>query len=309
MSVLNQEITQAADLTKNTAKQYTGGFILSVLVFQQILGAMTFPVARFGLQFIEPFTFAFYRFVISSVVLLTVVSFKKYSIRIEKGDRWKIVGLGFIIIPFNQAMYLVGQSMTGAGHGSLLFATVPIWILIGALIHLRERPSMRRIMGIIVAMAGVVVVMTTGAVEISTEYLWGDLIILLAVLAWAYYTILGKPLLRKYGALRVTAYALASGSLMYFPFGVFAAYRLDYTAVPAEAWWSVVYAALGVSVVAYVLWYWVLKYMEASRVAVFHNVQPFIASGVAYLWLNEPLGLSFVIGGLIALGGVLLAEA
>lgn len=269
---------------------------------------MTFPIARFGLGFIEPFTFAFFRFVLSSVVLLTLVLVKRHYIPIEKKDRWRIIGLGILIIPFNQAMYLVGQSMTGAGHGSLLFATVPIWILLGAIIHLRERPSVRRIVGIVIALAGVIVVMTTGAVEISTEYLWGDLIILIAVLAWAYYTILGKPLLRKYGALRVTAYALASGSALYFPFGLYAATRLDYAAAPAAAWWSIVYVALGVSVAAYVLWYWVLKYMEASRVAVFHSIQPLFASGVAYFWLNEPLGWSFVVGGLIAIGGVILAE-
>jgi drug/metabolite transporter (DMT)-like permease len=78
--------------------------------------------------------------------------------------------------------------------------------------------------------------------------------------------------------------------------------------VPLAAWGSVAYAGIGVSVVAYVLWYWVLKYFEASRVAVFHNIQPLIASGAAYIWLNEPLGLSFIVGGSIALAGVIIAE-
>ncbi|UCG60312.1 MAG: DMT family transporter [Candidatus Zixiibacteriota bacterium] len=284
------------------------GLIVSVLLLQQTLGGLTFPVARFGLDFIEPFTFAFFRFVLSSTVLLIWVRLKRHPTPIEKKDRLKIVGLGFLIIPFNQTMYLVGQSLTGAGHGSLLFATVPIWILILALVHLRERPSLRRTAGIFIAMAGVVVVVASGAVEISSEYLWGDLIILVAVIAWAYYTILGKPLVRKYGALRVTAYALGSGSALYFPFGVLAASRFEFTGVPASAWWSIVYVALGVSVAAYVLWYWVLKYMEASRVAVFHNMQPLLAAGVAYVWLGEPLGLSFLVGGSIAIGGVVVAE-
>ena len=284
------------------------GMILLALILQQTLGAFTFPVARFGLEFIEPFTFAFFRFVMASSVLLLVVKFKKYRIPVEKKDYRKIIGLGLVIIPFNQAMYLVGQSLTGAGHGSLLFATVPIWILLLALFHLREKPSLRRTIGIVVGMIGVGVVVVSGAVEISTEYLWGDLIILVAVIAWAYYAILGKPLVRKYGALRVTAYALASGSAMYLPIGLFAVSRFEFAGVPASAWWSIVYVSLGVSVVAYVLWYWVLKYMEASRVAVFHNMQPLIAAGVAHVWLDEPLGLSFLVGGAIALGGVIVAE-
>ena len=272
------------------------------------MGALTFPIAKFGLQFIEPFTFAFYRFGISSIVLLIVVRLMKHAIPIEKRDYWKIIGLGFLIIPFNQTTFLVGQSMTGAGHGSLLFATVPIWIFIGALIHLKEKAVLRRIVGIVVAMAGVVVVMATGAVEISTEYLWGDLLILVAVIAWAYYALMGKRLVMKYGAIRVTAYALISGSLLYFPFGLWTASRIDYSAIPVSAWLTVAYVALGVSVGAYVLWYWVLKYMEASRIAVFHNVQPLIAVAVAYVWLNEPLGLSFIVGGVIILAGMVIAE-
>lgn len=269
---------------------------------------MTFPIAKYGLEFIEPFTFAFYRFVISSTVLFLMVRFQKHARPIDRADYWKIIGLGVLIIPFNQAMYLVGQSMTGAGHGSLLFATVPIWIFIGAMIHLKERPNLRRAIGIAIAMTGVAVVMTTGAVAISTEYLWGDLIVLIAVIAWAYYAFLGKPLVQKYGAIRVTAYALISGSTLYFPFGLYRAVNLDYAAVPPVAWLTVLYVATGVSVGAYVLWYWVLKYMEASRIAVFHNVQPFIAASAAYIWLSEPLGWPFVIGGLIAIAGVVVAE-
>ena len=283
-------------------------FIVVVLLMQQTLGGITFPVAKFGLTFIEPFTFAFFRFVLSSIVLLSISGLTKHRIAVERSDYWKIIGLGILIIPFNQAMYLVGQSLTGAGHGSLLFATVPVWILIGAMFKLKERPSVWRVIGIFVAMSGVIIVMTAGAVRISTEYLWGDLIILIAVVAWASYTVLGKPLVRKYGAIRVTAYALASGSAAYFPFGLYMALRMDYSSIPMAAWASVAYVALGVSVGAYVLWYWVLKYMEASRIAVFHNMQPLIASAVAYLWLDEPIGMPFIIGGIIALAGVVIAE-
>ena len=117
-----------------------------------------------------------------------------------------------------------------------------------------------------------------------------------------------KPLVEKYGALRVTAYALASGSALYFPFGLYRAIIFDYAAVPIVTWLSVVYVALGVSVAVYVLWYWVLGRRDASRVAVYHNIQPVIAAAVAYVFLGEPIGWSFVIGGVIVLAGVVITE-
>jgi len=289
-------------------KSYSAGVILSVLFLQQFLGAISFTISKYGLAIIEPFVFAFYRFVIAAAILLFITRLRKHDKPVEKKDYWKIIGLGAIIIPFNQVAYLYGQSLTGAGHGSLLFATTPIWIFILAMIHLKEKLILRRVMGIVVAVVGVGTIMFGGAVRIGKEYLIGDMIILLAVFAWAYYTILGKPLVRKYGAFRVTAYALSSGTLLYLPFGLYMASQMDYSQTTVGAWLSVLYMAIGISVIAYVLWYWVLKHIEASRMAVFHNVQPVIASAMAYFWLNEPLGWPFVIGGLTVLTGVIIAE-
>lgn len=283
-------------------------FLISILLFQQLLGALTFPIAKYGLMMIEPFTFAFYRFVLSSLVLLGVVRLRDRTPPIEKKDYVKILGLGFLIIPFNQTAYLYGQRLTGAGHGALLFATVPIWIFLGGLIYLKEKFLLRRALGVILGLIGVTIIMTSGAIELGTDYLLGDLIILIAVLAWAIYTIVGQPLVIKYGAFRVTAYALASGSAMYFPFGLYRAVVFDYSSATPGAWLTVIYAALGVSVAAYVLWYWLLKYMEATKIAVFNNLMPVIAAGVAFIFLGEPIGWPFIIGGAVVLTGVIITE-
>jgi len=144
---------------------------------------------------------------------------------------------------------------------------------------------------------------------LGPKYLWGDLIILVAVIAWSYYSIWGKPLAQKYGALRVTAYALACGSAVFFPFGLYRAISFDYSGVTLGACLSILYVALGVSIVAYVLWYWLLKYMETTRIAVFHNIQPVIAAIAASIFLNEPIGWSLMIGGAIVLTGIFITEA
>ena len=281
---------------------------LLVLLFQQTLGALTFPIAKFGLEQIEPFTFAFFRFLISAAVLLFIARSRHQQPAVSRVDMKKIIGLGFLIIPFNQTAYLFGQKMTAAGHGALLFATVPIWIFLGALFYLKERFNWRRTIGMVVALLGVALVISSGAVDMGVEYLLGDLLILMAVMAWAAYTVLGKPLVVKYGAFRVTAYALSSGTALYFPFGLFRALRFDYSGISMGAWLSVLYVALGVSVTAYVLWYWLLKHLEASRIAVYHNLQPVIATVVAYFFLNEPIRWTFVAGGLVVLAGVIVTE-
>ncbi len=289
--------------------------VFSVLLFQQTLGGLAFPVSKYGLIQIEPFTFAFYRFILASSVLLTLNWLrmrrkrKKVKVRpIEKSDYLKIFGLGVLIIPFNQVAYLFGQSLTTASHGALLFATSPIWLFLAGLLLLNEKFVLRRVVGVILGIAGVVIILRGGAVELDGRHLLGDLIILGAVLAWVFYTVLGKPLVLKYGAFRVTAYVLSCGSALYFPFGLYRALHFDYSSVPPLTWLCVLYMALAVSVISYVLWYWLLKHMETTRMAVFNNLQPVIASAVALVFLNEPFTLSLAIGGLVVITGVLITE-
>lgn len=293
---------------KNRSQSYSSFYLISVLVFQQMLGAITFPVAKFGLEHIEPFTFAFFRYVLSSLTLFIIVKLMKHKIKIDKRDYKKIIFLGILIIPFNQTLYLWGQSFTGVGHASVLFATVPIWIFLAALIHLKEKLIWRQALGIAVAMVGIFIIVSEGGLDLGSEYLFGDLLIMICVIAWAYYTIIGKPLVEKYGALRITAYAIIIGSLFYMPFGLYRAISFDYSQVPLSSWWSIIYTAIGTSVFCYTLWYWVLKYMEASRIAVYHNLQPILATIIAFIWLGEPVGATFIIGSSIAILGVVIAE-
>jgi len=282
--------------------------LVAGMTLLQLLASICYPIAKYGLGVIEPFTFAFYRYLISTVVLLSMTYFRKQGRPIEKPDWWRLALLGALIIPGNQTLFLLGQSMTGAGHGAFLFATTPIWVFVLAIIHLKERPAWRRTLGIVIATVGVLVILYSGLADVGAQYLMGDLILIGSVAAWGYYTVLGKPLVLKYGALRTTAYALGLGSAMYFPFGIFFAVRYDYSQANIWAWGSVVYMAIALSAIVYVIWYWLLKYLDASRIAVYHNVQPIIASAVAYAFLGEALTAGFVLGGMVVITGVLVTE-
>ncbi|MBI5267785.1 MAG: DMT family transporter, partial [candidate division Zixibacteria bacterium] len=86
------------------------------------------------------------------------------------------------------------------------------------------------------------------------------------------------------------------------------AWTFDYSQGSTAAWLSVIYMAIGTSVAAYILWIWVLKHISASRLAVFSNFQPIIATAVAFVMLGERPELSFYAGGAIVLAGVLITE-
>lgn len=283
-------------------------FLYSMVLLHQVLAAFAFPFAKIGLNEIDPFVYAFFRFNLATLIFIPVLYFIHKKKRIIWKDRLKIFIAGLIIIPFNQVLFLVGQSKTSAAHSSLLFATIPIFLYVLAIMFLKEKPTFRRSIGILIASGGVFIILSGGKLEFGTEYLVGDLLILIAVLAWAIGTIILKPLAVKYGAFRVTGLALTYGSIVYFPYGLFKVLNNSLANVTMIGWLSIVYMAIIVSIVAYFLWYWTLKYMEASRIAVLQNIQPIIATAVAAILLGETISGNFVLGGCIAISGVVLTE-
>jgi drug/metabolite transporter (DMT)-like permease len=230
------------------------------------------------------------------------------KVRIPRHDAIKIAGLGVLIVVFNQAMYIYGQDFTTATHGSLLFAFTPIFIYIFSLFILKERFTARRGIGVTLAVIGAVVIVSQQGIEFSADMLYGDFIILIAVIVWGLYTVLGKPLVERYGAFKVTAYAALAGTIAYFPFGVYVTRDVDLGAISAAGWGAVIYLGTGLSVGAYVLWYWAIKYFDASRIAPFHNLQPIIVVALAYLMIGETITYHFALGGLLVIAGVLAVE-
>jgi len=286
-------------------------FLLVTAVFQQTIMGGTFPAARYATQLLDPAVVAFFRFVISSIIFFIIaqrISSHKNSIRIANSDRRLILLLGFAIIILNQTLYIYGQKYTTVAHGGLLFATTPIFAYIFAIWHLGETWSVKKIVGIILAVIGAGVMIFERGFDFDVDMLKGDLLILVAVAAWGFYSVWGKPLAEKYGAFRVTAYALGAGSIMYFPFGLYKLLTVDLSHIDGPGWLSIFYLAIMTSVIGYSLWYWLLKYMEASKVAVLNNMEPIVAGVLGYLLLGEAITIPFIVATAIILAGVTITQ-
>jgi len=213
-----------------------------------------------------------------------------------------------VIIIGNQVLFLYGQKYTSAAHGSLIFAITPIFVYFLAMRHLGEKWSYRKGAGIALAVIGSAIIVFERGFKLDFTFLHGDIVIVAAVLAWAIYTVYGKPLVHKYGAFRVTAYALSAGTLFYLPVGLFFVFTKGFARVDLYGWLAIIYLALITSVFGYSIWYWLLKQMEASQLTVLVNIQPIVAGILAVFLLNEQLSAIFIVGGLIILAGVTITQ-
>jgi drug/metabolite transporter (DMT)-like permease len=216
--------------------------------------------------------------------------------------------LGLICIPINQGLFLWGLSYTTPTHGALLYSTLPVFVFLIAHYYLKEEFKWRKIFGIGLAFCGVVYLMLEKGLKFETKYLFGDFLILLAVVSWALYTVMGKPYLNKYGPPFLTFAAVAIGSAVFLPFGIIPALQFDWGAVSTKALLSLAYIAFLTSGIAYILWYYALSKLEASRVAIVNNFQPVVTALLSFAFYGERFSLGFVAAGVVILLGVLLVE-
>jgi drug/metabolite transporter (DMT)-like permease len=278
-----------------------------VLFFQILFAGATHIVAKSVVADVEPLPLTFFRGVISAAGLALLLTVRGRWVAIERRDRMTMLGLGFLAT-INQFLYLLGLRSTTAANGALLYATTPVFVLILSRLFLAERMTVRKTVGILVAFAGVSVVIFERGVSFTSEYTVGNLIVLLAVIAWALFTILGKPMVLKYGALPATSLANFAGLALLLPFGLVGSWHFPFDSLSTHDWLGIVYLGIGTSVIGYLLWYYALRRIEASQLAVFANGQPLMATLFAVLFQQYAITAAFAIGGVVTIAGVILAQ-
>lgn len=224
--------------------------------------------------------------------------------RLPGRDLAWLVFISLLGVVWNQLLYVKGLSLTTAINATLLSTTIPVCTLVISVALGYDRLSIRRVLGIALAAAGVVYLVDPLRGDFSGQTLIGNLLIVANSLCYGAYIALSKDLFKRYGALNVITWIFVIAALLVVPIGLFDLGSARIETVSPVVWAAVIYTILIPTVAAYYLNAWALARVAPSTVAAYIYLQPLIAFGLAPLVLGERWSVRTVVACLLIFAGV-----
>ena len=261
------------------------------------------PAGTIGADGYGPGELALLRFGTASLVLALFALARRMRLP-ARSDLPQIGLAGFLGISIYHVALNFGEVTVNAGAASLLISAAPVLTALLSVVFLKERLTGLGWGGIFLAFAGVSLITLSGGKGL--HFTPGALLILLSAAVAAAFSILSKQSLRRYAALEFTCYSIWAGTLPLFVFLPSLIRQAKHAAPPATL--AVVYLGIFPAAIAYLLWNYALARLPASLLSSFLYLSPVLASFIAWVWLGEIPALLTILGGAIAILGVVLVQ-
>jgi len=280
-----------------------------VLVVTNVVYGTSYVVTRLVLDHVPPATLALFRLVLGGLALLLLTARTGARTRLDRADRWRIAAMGVVGFATAFALAHWGLARSTATNAALLIVVEPLTLLVLSPLLLGERLSVREQAGAACGLAGALLVVVNGIPALSVRLVphWrGDLLLVLSGMAFAAYSLLGRPVLVRHPALSVTTRSILWGIPAVAPLAALEWLDGRRPVLAGGAVLGTLYLAVVITALGYLLWNYALERVAAARAAVFLNVQPVVGALLGVAWLGEAVTVFTVVGGLLVVTGLLL---
>jgi len=280
--------------------------LYALITIMVVLWSGNYVVAKIALREFPPLMLGGLRISLAGLLMIPVY--------LWNGGNWSrsdvpmLLGMGILGVTLNQVFFILGMSRTTVAHSSIIIGTTPVLVLAIAGALGMERITLTKMGGMFLALAGVIILQGFHSNSQGGVTILGDFFTFLAALTFALFTVMGKRVSLRHDAVTVNTFAYIGGALALLPVTVWQARAVSFATVSPAAWAGVAYMALFPSVLCYLIYYYALKRISASRVSAFSYLQPLLAILMAVAILGERLTWPIAAGGAVIFAGVFLTE-
>jgi drug/metabolite transporter (DMT)-like permease len=271
-----------------------------------ILWGTSFPVIKIGLEQVDSFAFVFWRFLVASIFLITLMLLlKKINLKVTNKKLLLLLGVT------NGAGYLlqyVGMNYTTAAKASLFINLSAMWVALISPKILGEKFSHKKITGVFAGLFGVILVSTNlNFASLTQGQVIGDLMLIVSGIVWAIFMVYNKKLVTNTSSMMQSMTIVLPLTLLTIaPFALFSGNR--FFDISLGAWAAIFYTAIVCWVLPYYLWLEGLKYLSASTSTVLLLSEVAIAVALSIVLLNELITLFSAIGAIFIIAAIILVS-
>jgi len=258
--------------------------------------------------YLQPFTTIFVRLVLSSILLfIFCLSFKKLQ-KVKPVD-FKLILLLALFEPF---LYFIGESLgmqiMTPTSAAVIISIIPLLVPVLAFFMLKEKLSVKNILGIVVSFFGVLLVITNKNFEFRAPVI-GVLLMCVAVFGAVFYCALLKKLTDKYNPFTLITWQNTIGAALFLPLVlIYDVKDWNSSMLSVKAAIPVLELAIFASSLAFLLYTNGVKKLGAVRANIFTNLIPIITAFISFLLLHEKLQWHNIVGIAVAIGGLVLSQ-
>lgn len=281
--------------------------ILALVVCNIIWGAAA-PIFKLSLQNVPPFTLAFLRFFLATIILFPFVHRDLHNLTKTVRHWPDILGYALTGITINIIFFFLALRITTSISAPVIGSAGPIAIIIFGIIFLGEKTTAKKIIGSGLSLSGVIFLIIEPLLQEGLGgSVIGNLMLAVATLGAVGQTIFGRKLAHLYSPLPLTFWAFLIGTVTFIPFALSELGSLPPFDLRGVV--GVIYGAVFSSAIAYFLFAWGLSKIEASEAGLFFYLDPIVALVIAYPLLGEKPTALYILGGLLVFAGIFIAES
>ncbi len=273
-----------------------------------IFWGSSFIATKYLLEELTPETIISMRLILAISLLLIIALAQRKDFSINFKNHIFIFILAVISV-FHLWIQITGLKFTTASNTGWIIGTAPIFIAIMGFIFFRERLTITKITGIIVATLGLLLLVGKGNPS-NIDFIKdkGDLLILLSSFTWGVYSMVNKKISLSYSPLMTILYLFILMAIIIIPFSLNESSINAIVHLSTVGWVSILFLGLLCSGVSYVIWSYSLREMESARVGAYLYLEPFVTVFSAWLFLHENITLLMMFSGIIIIVGVFLVN-
>lgn len=269
----------------------------------------SFIATKVALRELTPLMIIFFRLVFAIILLAIFALYtgKDFSIKL-KSHKWIL--LLALIASFHLWIQVTGLKYTTAVNTGWIIGTAPVFIAILGFIFFREKLTLLKVSGILIAFGGLLLLMSNGNFS-SLSFIShkGDFLILASAFTWSVYSVVNKKITINYHPVMTILFLFLMMAVIIGPFTLNGQYFNAVAHLSTKGWGAVLFLGVFCSGVSYVLWSQALSEMEATKTGAFLYFEPFVTVISAWLLLNEAITTMVVFSGLIIMFGVYLVNS